>query len=387
MRGEKQLAAAKNKSTPAVATRVKKRSLLPSSSEEGAEEPGPSQSAGSGGGTQEEGAATTALCKPQSLWALKGALAGRAAADASRAQRPYSVEPPAAVTAAGAEAELEWLVAFEDKFKTGTAVVQVEDRVVSGLVKKKKRVHGTTEPNKNGLAGLKESSAQAVSVAVYAMVRDEFFLPDDHAQAAVRSHLAEEGFTFTDEDFTTWWEDLGHAMVLNRFKAARHSLVDSMKQSLWLVHSACRAACCIACCVPYGAADVHLHAVGTSTPPTQLEANAKRRTYDTTQTAGAEASSLLASWKSATTADMPAPWRQTAGAGGSEFGKLKWLTALKCGFKKGGETPVFKLWQLALADHVVRILALHSYIALGNEAGLAVQLTKHQHACAGEHTH
>ena len=72
---------------------------------------------------------------------------------------------------------------------------------------------------------------------------------------------------------------------------------------------------------------------------------------------------------------MPAPWRQTAGAGGSEFGKLKWLTALKCGFKKGGETPVFKLWQLALADHVVRILALHSYIALGNEAGLAVQLT------------
>ena len=238
MRGEKQLAAAKNKSTPAVATRVKKRSLLPSSSEEGAEEPGPSQSAGSGGGTQEEGAATAALCKPQSLWALKGALAGRAAADASRAQRPYSVDPPAAVTSAGEEAELEWLMAFEDKFKTGTAVVQAEDRLVSGLVKKKKRVRGATGPNKNGLAGLQQSAAPAVSVAVYAMVRDEFFLPDDHAQAAVRSHLTQEGFTFTDDDFTTWWEELGHAIVLHKFKSARHSLVDSVKQSVWRIHGA-----------------------------------------------------------------------------------------------------------------------------------------------------
>ena len=56
---------------------------------------------------------------------------------------------------------------------------------------------------------------------------------------------------------------------------------------------------------------------------------------------------------------MPAPWRQTAGAGGSEFGKLKWFAALKCGFKMGGETPHFKLWQLALADHVVRMCAVH----------------------------
>ena len=53
---------------------------------------------------------------------------------------------------------------------------------------------------------------------------------------------------------------------------------------------------------------------------------------------------------------MPAPWRQTVGAGGSEFGKLKWFTALKCGFKTAGETPHFKLWQLALADHVVRFV-------------------------------
>jgi len=237
MRGVKQLAAAKKKSTPApVAKRAKPRAL-PSSDEDEAEEPGPSPSAGSGGDTQEEGA-PVALCKPPSLWALKGALAGRAAADASRAQRPYSVDPPAAVTSAGEEAELEWLMAFEDKFKTGTAVVQAEDRLVSGLVKKKKRVRGATEPNKNGLAGLQQNAAPAVSVAVYAMVRDEFFLPDDHAQAVVRSHLTQEGFTFTDDDFTTWWEELGHAIVLHKSKSARHSLVDSVKQSVWRIHGA-----------------------------------------------------------------------------------------------------------------------------------------------------
>jgi hypothetical protein len=43
----------------------------------------------------------------------------------------------------------------------------------------------------------------------------------------------------------------------------------------------------------------------------------------------------------------------TAGAGGSEFGKQKWLAVLKGGFKTAEEPPKFKLWQLALADHVV----------------------------------
>ena len=51
---------------------------------------------------------------------------------------------------------------------------------------------------------------------------------------------------------------------------------------------------------------------------------------------------------------MPAPWRQTGGGGGSEFGKLKWLKALKTAFLPEEEPPRFKLWQLALADHVVR---------------------------------
>ena len=237
MAGAKQGAARAKKAAPetAPAQPTKRRSLLAESDEDEAGEPSPSPSTDSAGRDSQEEAPAPA---PPSLWALKGALAGRAAADASRAQRPYSVDPPAAVTSAGEEAELEWLMAFEDKFKTGTAVVQAEDRLVSGLVKKKKRMRGATEPNKNGLAGLQQSAAPAVSVAVYAMVRDEFFLPDDHAQAAVRSHLTQEGFTFTDDDFTTWWEELGHAIVLHKFKSARHSLVDSVKQSVWRIHGA-----------------------------------------------------------------------------------------------------------------------------------------------------
>jgi hypothetical protein len=64
---------------------------------------------------------------------------------------------------------------------------------------------------------------------------------------------------------------------------------------------------------------------------------------------------LLEGWRSATTADVAAPWRMTAGAGGSEFGKQKWLAVLKGGFKTAEEPSNFKLWQLALADHVVRV--------------------------------
>ena len=48
----------------------------------------------------------------------------------------------------------------------------------------------------------------------------------------------------------------------------------------------------------------------------------KRKRYDTSQVAGAAAAALIQTW-SATTEDMPAPWRQTGGGGGSEFGKPK----------------------------------------------------------------
>ena len=81
--------------------------------------------------------------------------------------------------------------------------------------------------------------------------------------------------------------------------------------------------------------------------------------YDKSTSTGTAAAALLATWSQATSAAMPAPWRMTAGSGGSEFGSLKWRhdsTPLnKSGFGRQNEdVPVFKLWQLALADHVVR---------------------------------
>ena len=82
-------------------------------------------------------------------------------------------------------------------------------------------------------------------------------------------------------------------------------------------------------------------------------AGKKCKRYDNTQTAGTAAQTLIQSW-STTTDDMPAPWRQTGGGGGSEFGKPKWLAALKAGFKTPENPPRFAIWQLALADHVVR---------------------------------
>lgn len=79
----------------------------------------------------------------------------------------------------------------------------------------------------------------------------------------------------------------------------------------------------------------------------------KRKEYDASQVAGAGAVAVIQSW-STTTQEIHAPWRQTGGGGGSEFGKAKWLAALKFGFKTVEEPPRFKLWQLALADQVVR---------------------------------
>jgi hypothetical protein len=69
------------------------------------------------GGSEEDdgpadGAPAAAAGGPARLWRLKGTLAGRAAADASRAQRQYSVDPPADVVAAGEAAQLAWLSAF-----------------------------------------------------------------------------------------------------------------------------------------------------------------------------------------------------------------------------------------------------------------------------------
>lgn len=40
--------------------------------------------------------------------------------------------------------------------------------------------------------------------------------------------------------------------------------------------------------------------------------------------------------------------------GGSEYGKVSFFETLKSAFAPGSDPPVFKLWQLAMADFVVR---------------------------------
>lgn len=76
--------------------------------------------------------------------------------------------------------------------------------------------------------------------------------------------------------------------------------------------------------------------------------------YDKDTAAGAAASAILEKWHRNKSPEMPAPWRMTAGNSGSEFGSVRWFEALKTAYGKNEAVPRFKLWQLALADHVVR---------------------------------
>ena len=85
------------------------------------------------------------------------------------------------------------------------------------------------------------------------------------------------------------------------------------------------------------------------------EGRTKRLVYDVNRPDGAAAVKLINDLKAAKTESMPAPWRQTAGNGGSEFGKVAWYKTLRSAFPSSSSSPPdFQLWQLALADHVVR---------------------------------
>ena len=95
---------------------------------------------------------------------------------------------------------------------------------------------------------------------------------------------------------------------------------------------------------------------GSGKPSTREEGEGrtKRLVYDDIRPDGAAAVKLINDLKAAKTESMPAPWRQTAGSGGSEFGKVAWYKTLKSAFPSSSSPPEFRLWQLALADHVVR---------------------------------
>lgn len=291
---------------------------------------------------------TTARC----VWTLKGSLAGRLATDKARKNKEYNVDAPQAAVDAGEDAELAWLTAFSTTFKPAVVTEAADDRRISGLtVPKRRRVSAKPERNKAGRAGLDESAEAFLSTTTYSWVRSEFFLPADHLAARVRENLKENDFDCTDAEMDAWWEEKGHSLALIKAKCARHSIVDSVKSAVWLAHGARELFAEVLVCV-----DAYPPvAVGTKDPPTEevLIGGKKRKRYDVSQAAGASAMALLSTWNT-TTGDIVAPWRQTGGGGGSEYGKPKWLAALKTGYKTADEPPHFKLWQLALADHVVR---------------------------------
>ena len=94
---------------------------------------------------------------------------------------------------------------------------------------------------------------------------------------------------------------------------------------------------------------------GSGKPSTREEGEGrtKRLVYDDNRPDGAAAVKLIIDLKAAKTGSVPAPWRQTAGSGG-EFGKVAWYKTLVSAFPTSTSPPEFQLWQLALADHVVR---------------------------------
>lgn len=78
--------------------------------------------------------------------------------------------------------------------------------------------------------------------------------------------------------------------------------------------------------------------------------------YDTSTRDGQDAKALLEKWAQEMSDNLPAPWRMTAGSGGSDFGKPLWFLTLCRAFKKDASAPgQFKIWQLALADLMVRV--------------------------------
>lgn len=206
------------------------RAALAESDEEEAEEADAEE--------EEEAGDTAAL----NVWALRGSLAGAKARDDSANGREYSTEPPAAVTAAGAE--LEWLAAFHAAFKPRLAS-SPQDAIVSGLVVKKRR-KTSIAVNKSGITGLNENAEGVLSNLVYANIRCYFFMPDDDGEAIVRAALAGEGFTFADDDFEDWWAAKGHKQARAKAKSARYSVVDNVKEAIWNKHGAAALGRCAA---------------------------------------------------------------------------------------------------------------------------------------------
>ena len=190
---------------------------------------------------REEGGAGTGAAQGNNLlrlFELEGKVAGQHAADERRHGRPYSIEPSEEVKAAGVEARLAWVEAFEAAFKSDATQL---DPVVGGLhARKKRRSSAAVLPVvKEGRDGLEQNGAKRMSDDVYAHVRAKLFVADDGGMGVVKAALVADGFTFTPAEFDAWWSAVGHSQAARKFATARHDMCDQVKHAVFKEHGTC----------------------------------------------------------------------------------------------------------------------------------------------------
>jgi hypothetical protein len=185
----------------------------------------------------EEDAPVLKLSKPAlEAFRTRGKFAGLKGTTVAAKGDDVDFDPPAEVSTAGPAAVDAWYSGFNDTFK-----LQPQPTAAGVLATAaKKRKSGQRDEPVTGRAGLDSQGAAAeLSLCVHANVRSALFLPADDFKSAVSAWLLDKGYTFTDEEYNTWWSTTGHNGAVKRAITARASLVSKIKEAIWFSYSAC----------------------------------------------------------------------------------------------------------------------------------------------------
>jgi len=287
-------------------------------------------------------------------WERRGRSYGLAASLNAAHGRVVVISPPTAVKEEGDDAVDQWRTGFDKAFtvqvQTQRESTGADERLAGKLGKAtRKRKLSLDDEVKEGVPGLQSAASLTVlSNAVYDIVRSDFYLPEDDGEVVVKDALAQTGFDFNQGDWDTWWGRAGHTLVKKKAKSARYAVGVAVKSALFKVHGTS---------ITPGWSD-HSRSGGPARRTVGHESPSltpNKKDYDTSTRDGQDAKALLDKWAQETSDNLPAPWRMTAGSGGSDFGKPLWFLTLCRAFKKDASAPgQFKIWQLALADLTVR---------------------------------
>ena len=292
-------------------------------------------------------------------WERRGRSYGLAASLNAAHGRVVVISPPTAVKEEGDDAIDQWRTGFDKAFsvqvQTQRESTGADERLAGKLGKatRKRKLSLDDEVVKEGVPGLESAASLTVlSNAVYDIVRSNFYLPEDDGEMVVKDALAQTGFDFNQGDWDTWWGRAGHTLVKKKAKSARYAVGVAVKSALFKVHGTSIAPGWsdgeLTLCFGTPARRTAGHESPSLTPT--------GKDYDTSTRDGQDAKALLEKWAQEMSDNLPAPWRMTAGSGGSDFGKPLWFLTLCRAFKKDASAPgQFKIWQLALADLMVRV--------------------------------